>query len=134
MEEYAIEFRDVSKIYKLIGKDKKKSEDKKFYALKQINFKISKGEVVGILGTNGSGKSTMATILAGISEIDEGEMIVNGEQALMAYPGKYTVKRLYANKDRVGVEIVRKTVILNDTNEDWVKDTERETGNEISFF
>ena len=84
MEEYAIEFRDVSKIYKLIGKDKKKSEDKKFYALKQINFKISKGEVVGILGTNGSGKSTMATILAGISEIDEGEMIVNGEQALIA--------------------------------------------------
>ena len=84
MEECAIEFRDVSKIYKLIGKDKKKSEDKKFYALKQINFKISKGEVVGILGTNGSGKSTMATILAGISEIDEGEMIVNGEQALIA--------------------------------------------------
>lgn len=58
----------------------------------------------------------------------------NGEQALMAYPGKYTIKRLYANHDRVGVEIVRKTVILNDTSEDWVKDTERETGNEISFF
>ncbi|HJC44461.1 MAG TPA: ABC transporter ATP-binding protein [Candidatus Mediterraneibacter gallistercoris] len=84
MEEYAIEFRNVSKIYKLVGKDKKKSEDKKFYALKKINFQISKGEVVGILGTNGSGKSTMATILAGISEIDEGEMIVNGEQALIA--------------------------------------------------
>lgn len=58
----------------------------------------------------------------------------NGEQALMAYPGKYTVKRIYANKNRVGVEITRKTVILNDTSEDWVKDTERETGNEISFF
>ena len=84
MEEYAIEFRNVSKIYKLVGKDKKKSEDKKFDALKKINFQISKGEVVGILGTNGSGKSTMATILAGISEIDEGEMIVNGEQALIA--------------------------------------------------
>lgn len=84
MEEYAIEFREVSKIYKLIGKDKKKSEDKKFYALKKISFQIAKGEVVGILGTNGSGKSTMATILAGISEIDEGKMIVNGEQALIA--------------------------------------------------
>ena len=84
MEEYAIEFRGVSKIYKLVGKDKKKTEDKKFYALKKISFQISKGEVVGILGTNGSGKSTMATILAGISEIDEGEMIVNGEQALIA--------------------------------------------------
>ena len=58
----------------------------------------------------------------------------NGEQALMAFPGKYTVRRIYASKDRVGVEITRRTVILNDTNEDWVKDTERETGNEISFF
>lgn len=58
----------------------------------------------------------------------------NGEQALMAYPGKYTVKRIYAHQDRVGVEITRRTVILNDINEDWVRDTERETGNEISFF
>ena len=84
MEEFAIQFRDVSKIYKLVGKDKKKSEDKKFYALRQVSFQISKGEVVGILGTNGSGKSTLATILAGISEVDEGEMTVNGEQALIA--------------------------------------------------
>ena len=84
MEEYAIEFRNVSKIFKLVGKDKKKAENKKFYALKDVSFKIAKGEVVGILGTNGSGKSTMATILAGISEIDGGEMIVNGEQALIA--------------------------------------------------
>ena len=84
MEEYAIEFKNVSKIFKLVGKDKKKAENKKFYALKDVSFKIAKGEVVGILGTNGSGKSTMATILAGISEIDGGEMIVNGEQALIA--------------------------------------------------
>ena len=84
MEEFAIHFRNVSKIYKLVGKDKKKSEDKKFYALRQVSFQISKGEVVGILGTNGSGKSTLATILAGISEVDEGEMTVNGEQALIA--------------------------------------------------
>ena len=52
----------------------------------------------------------------------------------MAYPGKYTVKRIYGHRDRVGVEITRRTVILNDTNEDWVRDTERETGKEISFF
>ena len=83
-KEYAIEFRHVSKIYSLKSKDKKNSNDKRFYALKNINFKIPKGEVVGILGTNGSGKSTMSVILAGISEVDEGEMIVNGEQALIA--------------------------------------------------
>jgi len=83
-KEYAIEFNHVSKIYTLRSKDKKRAKSKKFYALKDINFKIPKGEVVGILGTNGSGKSTMSIILAGISEVDEGEMIVNGEQALIA--------------------------------------------------
>ena len=62
------------------------------------------------------------------------EQFANGEQALMACPGRYEVKRLYANSDRLGVEITHKTVILNDTNEDWVRATERETGNEISFF
>ena len=83
-KEYAIEFKHVSKIYSLKSKDKKHSNDKRFYALKDINFQIPKGEVVGILGTNGSGKSTMSVILAGISQVDEGEMIVNGEQALIA--------------------------------------------------
>jgi len=81
--EYAIEFQHVSKIYTLKSKNKKQ-KNKKFYALKDISFQIPKGEVVGILGTNGSGKSTMSIILAGISEVDEGEMIVNGEQALIA--------------------------------------------------
>lgn len=83
-KECAIEFKEVSKIYSLKSKGNKHATDKRFYALKKISFKIPKGEVVGILGTNGSGKSTMSIILAGISEIDEGEMIVNGEQALIA--------------------------------------------------
>lgn len=83
MTEYAVEFDHVSKIYKL-QKQEKGAKNKMFYALKDISFKIPESEVVGILGTNGSGKSTMATILAGISAIDEGSMKVNGEQALVA--------------------------------------------------
>jgi len=83
-QKYAIELSHVSKIYTLKSKDKKNNSNKKFYALKDISFKIPKGEVVGVLGTNGSGKSTLSVILAGISEIDEGEMIINGEQALIA--------------------------------------------------
>ena len=81
--EYAVEFDHVSKIYKL-NRQEKGSKGKMFYALKDISFKLPKQEVVGILGTNGSGKSTLATILAGISAIDEGEMKINGEQALVA--------------------------------------------------
>lgn len=83
-QEYAIEFKHVSKIYSLRSKEKNHKQNQRFYALRDINFKIPKGEVVGVLGTNGSGKSTMSVILAGISEIDEGEMIVNGEQSLIA--------------------------------------------------
>ena len=78
----AIEARHASKIYELRSKEKK--SDVKFYALKDLNFQVKKGQVVGILGTNGSGKSTMSIILAGICDPDEGEIIVNGTQALIA--------------------------------------------------
>ena len=50
MEEYAIEFKNVSKIYKLNSKDKKKSENMMFYALKNVSFQIPVGEVVGNSG------------------------------------------------------------------------------------
>lgn len=86
-KETAIEFKNVSKIYKLKRKDKDVQKDQKtqyFYALKDISFVVKKGQVLGILGTNGSGKSTMALVLSGIASPNEGEIIVNGEQALVA--------------------------------------------------
>ena len=85
-EPYAVVMEDVSKIYRLKKKAKKDSKrsDEHFYALKNISFQIEKGDCVGILGTNGSGKSTLSLILSGISDMDHGKMIVNGEQALIA--------------------------------------------------
>lgn len=84
-QEYAVEMENVSKIYKLKKKNgQKNNENQSFYALKDISFKVKKGDVVGILGTNGSGKSTLSLVLAGISEMDGGSMKVNGEQALIS--------------------------------------------------
>lgn len=83
-QEFALELKNVSKIYSLKSKEKKNKNRERFYALHNISVKIPKGEVVGVLGTNGSGKSTLSVVLAGISEIDEGQLIVNGEQALIA--------------------------------------------------
>lgn len=83
----AIKFENVSKIYKLKRKDKQVQKDQKtqyFYALKDISFEVKKGQVVGILGTNGSGKSTMALVLSGIASPNEGKIEVAGEQALVA--------------------------------------------------
>ena len=82
---YAVEMNGVSKIYKLKKKDGQKSHDvERFYALKDITLKIKKGDVVGVLGTNGSGKSTLSVVLAGISDVDSGNLSINGEQALIS--------------------------------------------------
>lgn len=81
---YAVELEHVSKIYKLKKKDGEPKGSESFYALRDITLRIRRGDVVGILGTNGSGKSTLSLVLSGISDIDEGKMNVNGEQALIS--------------------------------------------------
>jgi len=83
-KEYAVEMHHVSKIYRLKKAGKESRPDDRYYALRNLSLKVEKGDVVGILGTNGSGKSTMALVLAGIADCDEGSLTVNGEQALIS--------------------------------------------------
>lgn len=49
------------------------------FALNNINFSTQKGEVIFIVGGNGSGKSTFINILTGLYDYKEGEIIVNGD-------------------------------------------------------
>ena len=83
----AIEVKDVQKIYKLYDKPSDrmkeafglgKKKHKLHYALKGVNLNIYQGETVGIIGTNGSGKSTILKIITGVLNPTAGEVKVNG--------------------------------------------------------
>ncbi len=63
-----------SKAKQVAGFEKKEE----FWALKDINFSINKGEVVGVIGANGAGKSTLLKILSQITPPTEGEVILRG--------------------------------------------------------
>lgn len=51
-----------------------------------INFDLRKGEILALLGENGSGKTTLMNMLSGIYFPDEGQIVINGEQASIASP------------------------------------------------
>ncbi|MQA98348.1 MAG: ATP-binding cassette domain-containing protein [Streptosporangiales bacterium] len=53
----------------------------KFFALKDVSFQISPGECVGIIGKNGTGKSTLLKVIAGVLIPDEGTVQVHGKVA-----------------------------------------------------
>lgn len=54
---------------------------KEFLAVKDVSFKVKKGEAWGIIGTNGSGKSTLLKLICGILKPYEGYVTINGSIA-----------------------------------------------------
>lgn len=86
MEEYAIEIKDLCISYrslksysikKMLLRGEKHKEDV-FEAVKHVSFSIAKGEIWGIIGKNGSGKSTMLRSIAGIFSPDSGTIDLKG--------------------------------------------------------
>lgn len=63
---------------KFIKKDLRFNE---FYALKDVNLTVEKGDRVGILGLNGAGKSTLMKVIAGVYKPSDGELTLNGKVA-----------------------------------------------------
>lgn len=93
MSENSIEIKNITKIYKMYDKPSdrvkealnltRKKLHKDFYALDDVSFSIQKGESIGIVGKNGSGKSTVLKILTGVLTPNSGECIVNGRIAAL---------------------------------------------------
>ena len=84
----AIEVKELEKAYKLYDKPSdrlrealgltRKKRYKEHYALKGVDMTIYQGETVGIIGTNGSGKSTILKIITGVLNPSKGSVSVNG--------------------------------------------------------
>ena len=89
--EYSVIVNNVSKDFKLANRagsfknlftnafKQKNKKSKTQHALKDISFKVKKGEFFGIVGRNGSGKSTLLKIIAGIYQPTKGNTSVSGK-------------------------------------------------------
>jgi D-xylose transport system ATP-binding protein len=74
-------------------------------ALYEVDFHVSSGEVMALVGDNGAGKSTLIKCIAGIYSIDSGEVLFEGERV-----------HIHGPKDagRLGIEIVYQDLALAD--------------------
>lgn len=68
-----------------------------FWAVKNVSFKVGKGELIGIIGTNGAGKSTLLKVISGIMIPTEGKLAVSGNIASLlelgsGFDGELTVR------------------------------------------
>ncbi len=118
MSQNAIEVKDVTKIYRLYDKPidrlkeslsvTHKSYHKDFYALNGLSFSVEKGQTVGIIGTNGSGKSTILKIITGVLTPTTGTVSVDGKISALLELGAgfnmdYTgIENIYMNGTMMG--------------------------------
>jgi teichoic acid transport system ATP-binding protein len=121
----AIEISHVSKRYELyksprdrfvqsMGLTRKKLY-KELYALNDVSFRVKKGECVGIIGTNGSGKSTILKIITGVLSPSEGSVEIDGRiSALLELGAGF-------NMEYTGLENIRMNGTMNGLSQEEIE-------------
>lgn len=118
MSEVAIRVDDVSKLYKLYDKPSDRLKEslgltrkklyKEHYALHNVSFDVKRGETAGIIGTNGSGKSTILKIITGVLNPSGGHVEIDGRISALLELGagfnmEYTgIENIYLNGTMIG--------------------------------
>lgn len=127
--EPVIKVDHVSKVYKIyndpkdrlkeaLGIHKDRQYHRDYYALRDLSFQVGKGEIVGIVGRNGSGKSTILKILTGVLNATSGSVEMDGKVAALLELGagfnmEYSgMKNIYLNAAmmRVSKEEIEKKI------------------------
>jgi ABC-type polysaccharide/polyol phosphate transport system ATPase subunit len=114
--DYAVELRDVTKRYRLYDSELDRLKEamhplhrsyhRDFYALRGVSFGVRRGEKVGIIGSNGAGKSTILKILTGVLTPTAGEVRAEGHIAALLELGAGF------NQDYTGAENIRLNCLL----------------------
>ena len=116
MSEFAIQVKNLNKMYKLYNKPSDRLKEalgfkvpvREHYALHDVSFDVKRGETVGIIGTNGSGKSTILKIITGVLNPTGGEVVVDGRISALLELGagfnmEYTgIENVYLNGTMMG--------------------------------
>ena len=116
MSEFAIQVKHLNKMYKLYNKPSDRLKEalgfhvpvREHYALRDVSFNVKRGETVGIIGTNGSGKSTILKIITGVLNPTGGEVVVDGRISALLELGagfnmEYTgIENVYLNGTMMG--------------------------------
>lgn len=118
MDDIAINIQNVSKVYRLYDRPVDRLKEslkignreyhKDFDALHDVTFNIKKGEMLGIIGKNGAGKSTILKIITGVLSPSSGSIEINGKISALLELGagfnpEYTgLENIYLNGTMIG--------------------------------
>lgn len=130
MAEAAISIEHLNKVYKLYDRPidrlkeslglTRKKRYREHYALRDVSFQVGRGETVGIIGTNGSGKSTVLKIITGVLSPTSGRVRVEGRISALLELGagfnmEYSgLENVYLNGTMIGFSKEEIDAKLND--------------------